>query len=87
MLGGSLVVQLVLYCSYNYNIKILLFDHISAAENNKTNIQRAKKLKRKRYKTNEKQVFPNIHLACYCYLAFEHHACITVPLSLADSSR
>lgn len=86
MLGGSLVVQLVLYCSY-YNMKILLFDHISAAKTIKPTFQRAKKLKRKRYKTNEKQVFPNIHLACYRYLAFEHHACITVPLSLADSSR
>ena len=49
MLGSYLVIQLVLYCSYNYNMKILLFDHISAAENNNTNIylikefQRAKK--------------------------------------------
>ena len=48
MLGGSLVVQLVLYCSYNYNMKILLFDHISAAENNKTNISKSKKIKEKK---------------------------------------
>ena len=37
-MGGSLVIQLVLYCSYNYNMKILLFEYISAVENSNTNI-------------------------------------------------